>query len=501
MSTVTVAGANVPTPLMNFLLADNIEPGSEVGYATAKDIYIAHPLGKKLADTPVTLAMSQPRELAIPGAPEGVRERFIEQWKADGCDGHIANVGSLSRIYGVASIGILVEGWTPETPLDLTELAGKTVCFNVWDALNLAGSQVLNLDPNSMDFMKPVGVTAAGTRYHKSRAVVKIHEKPIYLSYTNSAFGFTGRSVYQRALYPLKSFVRTMITDEMVARKAGLLIAKMKPPGSIISNMMTSMFGLKRQLLKEGETDNVLGITPDESIETLNMQNVNDAMAVSRKNILDNIATAADMPAILLNQETFAEGFGEGTEDSKNVARYIGGVRDEFEHVFKWFDTIIMHRAWTPEFYATVQREYEDYADVPFETAFLQWKNAFTATWPNLIEEPDSEKVIVDDVKLKGIIATVQVFEPMLPDQENKAALLEWATDNLNENEAMFKTPLVLDTEAVASYEPPEPMMEEGAPQEPHAPKPFSSADADVSVRRLVDLMDRRRGRRANAAA
>ena len=486
MAFLTISGGNVGTPLMNVLLADQIEPGSEASYQLCKDIYTYHPLGKKLADTPITLAMSQTRIITIPGAPDPVKEQFEEQWRTDSVDNGIMNVGSLSRVYGVSAIGILLKGLESTTALDLNKIAGKEITFNVWDALNLAGSQVLDLNPNSMDFLKPTNVTAAGTPYHRSRAIVKIHEKPIYLSYTSSAYGFTGRSVYQRALYGLKSFIRTMIADEMVARKAGLLVAKMKPPGSIVDGLMTRLFNVKRQMLQEGQTDNVLGITPEESIETLNMQNVNTAMEVSRKNILDNIATACDMPAILLNQETFAEGFGEGTEDARNVARYIGGVRDEFEHIYKWFDEIIMHRAWTPEFIETMRAEDEHYAGKSDEEIFYSWKNAFRAIWPNLIEEPDSEKVKVDEVKLKSVIATIQVMEPLLPDQENKASLLMWAQDNLNSNETMFETPMNLDFQAVADYVPPEPVAV--GEDEPKPAHPFAAQDADGHVRRLVDL-------------
>jgi hypothetical protein len=481
MATTDINGAGVGTPLNKLLLADSIEPGAEVSYELCKIIYTHHPLGKKLADTPIILAQSQQREIAVPGAPERVKDQFVAQWKKDGCDGHISNVGSLSRVYGVAAIGLMIKDAKPTDPIDFEKLAEQEITFNVWDALNLAGSQVLNLDPNSFDFLKPVDVTVAGTPYHPSRAIVKMHENPIYLSYTTAAYGFTGRSVYQRALFPLKSFIDTMVTDAMVARKAGLIVAKMKPPGSIVDRLQQAMYGIKRVMIQWGRTDNVLGITPEESIETLDMQNVNNAMEVSRKNILDNIATAADMPAVILNQETFAEGFGEGVEDAKSVARYIGAVRDDLDPIYTWFNEIVMRRAWSQEFYKTIQRDDPDqYGDVPYNQAFYEWKNAFSAIWPSLIEEPESEKVKADDVKLKSVIATVQVVEPMLPDQHNKAVLLGWMQDNLNENKAMFRTPLDLDLDAIEEYEPPPPA--EGA-KGPGEPQPFAAADADTRVR------------------
>lgn len=485
MGTINITGTGVGTPLMNILMADAIEPGSEPSYQLCKDIYTYHVLGKRLADTPVALAQSQPREISIPTAPDRVREAFLEEWERLGADSHILNVGGLSRVYGVAAVAILIKGLGPDEPLDFATLANAEITFNVFDPLNMAGSLVLDLNPNSFDFLKPTGIRVNGQRYHRGRFVVKINEKPIYLDYSNAAFGFSGRSVYQRGLYALKSFIRTMITDEMVARKAGLLVAKMEPPGSIVDGLMTRMFGIKRQMLKEGETDNVLGITPTESIETLNMQNVNTAMEVSRRNIINNIAAAADMPAIIINSETYVAGFGEGTEDAKNVARYVEGIRTELADIYGWFDKIAMYRAWTPAFYKTIQATDEAFVEMPYNEAFQLWANSFKALWPSLIEEPDSEKVKVADAKLKAIIALVEVLLPAL-DPANKATVISWAADNFNTIEELFQSPLELDYEALAEYEPPVVAGEQGdGPQEPREPKPFAAQD---SVRRFRDL-------------
>jgi hypothetical protein len=127
-------------------------------------------------------------------------------------------------------------------------------------------------------------------------------------------------------------------------------------------------------------------------------------------------------------------------------------------------------------FLRTLKNE-PDYAGMTHEQAFIQWQNAFTATWPNLLTEPDSEKVKTDDVKLKAIIAVIEVLGPMI-DPENKATLVEWAQDNMNENKLMFQTPLALDIQALAEYEPPQPM------QEPSEPKPFAANDSAGKSRR-----------------
>ena len=56
---------------------------------------------------------------------------------------------------------------------------------------------------------------------------------------------------------------------------------------------------------------------------------------------------------------------------------------------------------------------------------------------------------------------------PMM-DPDNKARLIEWAIDSSGENKTLFPQPLVLDYEALAEYEPPQPAEEPGI----RAPKP-----------------------------
>jgi len=121
----------------------------------------------------------------------------------------------------------------------------------------------------------------------------------------------------------------------------------------------------------------------------------------------------------------------------------------------------VMHRAWTPEFFKGLQNQYpEEFLGKTYEECFYEWKDSFEATWPSLVEEPDSEKVKVDEIKLKGLTEILRTFLP-IADPENKARLVEWAIDNLNEMQDMFKSKLDIDLEALAEYEPPEQVMPE----------------------------------------
>ena len=468
MATIEINGSTLGNSLYSLLMANDIVPGDDASYEMCKMLYLWHPLGKKMVEKPLDIAMSQIRDISIPNSPETmIKDAFLREWEALGVDKHIFNVMRLSRIYGIASVIYGAEGVPTDKPINPKDLANLDLYFNILDPLNTAGSLVLNQNPNSPDFQKHSGVSVSGVPYHRSRSCTIMNEEPIYISFTTSSYGFVGRSVYQRALFPLKSFVQSMITDDMVTRKAGVIIAKTKPPGSIVDNMMQKMAGVKRNFIKESETGNVISISLDESIEAIDLKNTDTAMTVARKNILENIASAASMPAKMLNNETFAEGFGEGTEDAKSVAEFVNGIRTEMRPLYDFFDKIVQYRAWNQEFYKTVQAQFPEFQKVAYTKAFFDWTNGFKAVWPSLLEEPDSEKAKTEDVKLKAIIAMIEVLLPAL-DPENKAKMIEWAAINFNNQKLLFQQPLILDYAALAEYVPPM------AESEPNTPKPFS---------------------------
>ena len=474
-------GVALGTPLIQMLMADAIEPGSAPSYELCKTIYAYHPLGSKLTDAPITMAQSQPREISVPVLGEDMLvQEFNRVWDSIGQFGATAvihNVMKTSRIYGIAALAVGEIGRKPETPLDPARIGDADLYFNVLDPLNTAGSLVLDQDPNAPDFLKPGPIAVNGVPYHPSRVCVVLNEKPIYIEWTTSAFGFVGRSVYQRILYPLKTFIQTMATDQMVTQKAGLLIAKMESPGGIIDNLMQSMAFWKRSTLKSGVTGQVMQVGVTEDVQTLNMQNLDAAAKFARDNVLKNIATGANMPASMVNNETLAEGFGEGSEDAKAIAHYIDYVRMEMKLVYDFMDRFVMRKAWTPAFYEALRSRYDSasdspdgaqgnpYRDKPYDVAFAEWRRAFVPTWPNLLTEPESELAKVDDIRFKAAVAMAEISLPYL-DPINKAAVLGWLAEQANERPRLFAGHLDIDEEALAAYTPPAPA--EG-PREPLA--------------------------------
>ena len=449
---MNVTSAELGGALQSLLVCQEILPGSAASYQVCKAIYAYHPLGRKMVDSPIVMAQSQAREIAVADSPEDrVREAFLAEWTATNANEYISQTATVARIYGVASIIVGAKGLDPASELPLDKLWGMELFFNVLDPLNTAGSLVLGQDPNAPDFLKYTGIAVQGIAYHRSRSVVVMNERPIYIEYTSSAFGYVGRSVYQRALYPLKSFVSTMVADDMVARKVGLLIAKLKPVASAVNAAIQRLAGVKRQLLQEAETNNVLSITTEETVESLNLQNIDGAGAFARGNILKNIATAADMPAKLLDNETMVEGFGEGTEDARNIARYVDGVREWMGPLYAFFDDIVMRRAWNPEFFEALKSEFpETYGKVSYTEAFYEWKNSFRAKWPSLLKDPETDQKN-EETRQKAVTDLLGVLLPTL-DPVNTATTIQWAVETVASNTILFPKPLVLDYEALAQH-------------------------------------------------
>jgi len=445
--------SNPGSSLLSLLTADEIVPGAEPSYTLCKTILLYHPLGAKMAEAPIKMAQSQPRTITVQGAPKEVVEEFERVQAELKCETHILNLRRLSRVYGMASLVLGCTDQPTERPLDLKTLWELPIFFNVFDPLNMSGSVIMNQVPNTPEFNQATRVVAAGKNYHRSRFRVVMNEEPIYIAFTSSAFGFTGRSVYQRALFPLKSFVKTMVANDVIASKIALIIAKMKSPGGVISKVMQAIAALKRKILKAATTGEVATIDTTEDIETLDMQNVDGAGTFARDNILKDCATAADMPAKLLQNETMIGGMAEGTEDAKNISKYIDGVRLDMKPDYDWCDNIVRYRAWmAPSFFTRIKELYpEQYASVSHEAAFVEWCRAFAATWPSMLVEPESEAVQVEEVKLEACINILEVLLDRL-DANNQGLLIEAAIDNIGENKRLFPYAFDLDPDTLKEH-------------------------------------------------
>lgn len=492
MAELNLNGVQFGQNLLEVMTLGEIRPGDQTSYQACKTLFESHPLGGKLADTPLNIAQSQKRKISVPKGPEDrLVEAFEREWKAIEADRYIFNLCRLARVYGLASLALVDEGSPPAEPLKFEGLAEASIGFTVADPLNTSGSLLLSQDPNSILFQKVRSISIAGVPYHRSRTVVLQNEDPIYLTFQSSTFAYSGRSVYQRALVPLISFLHCLQTDDLIALKAGVLIEKQQQNSSAVDQLMMGAAQQKREFVKQARVGNVITIGIEEAIESLNLQNLDGAYGMARKNIIENIASASGTPAKLLLNETFAAGFGEGAEDTKHIAQYVDRIRTWMEPAYAYFDKIVRHRAWNEPFYKALQVDFPEYKGVDFNEFFYDASNSFEAQWPSLIEEPPSEKIKVDDVKLKAVIAWVEVMSPMM-DPMNKATLVQWACDTLNSMPDLFTSPLDIDLEAMADFAQEQADKQQAMQEQSPAP-PFSARDALMDAVARLPVRDRAR--------
>ena len=454
---------------------DDVQVGSTLSYQLCKELYLKHPLGAKLVDLPIDKGLMTKREIFIQDAPVEIIEQFEKTWKEKKVNRAIEMAVRNSRIYGTGAIAIVFKDpdIKPAANMSWELCQSKQYAFNALDPLNTSGTGVLTQNPNDYDFQEIRGVMVSGVGYHHSRTFQVVNECPVYLSWTVSAFGFTGRSVYTRAIYPLKSFISTMIADDMVAQKVGVMVQKTKKSGSVVDGLMQKIGQIKRSFLKIASTGNVLELGLDDSIETLNMSNVDSALNAVRKNILENIASSDKMPALLMLSETFATGFGEGSEDAKQISAYLDNFREKHAPLYDWIDNVIRKTAWTPEFYATIQNQYPaEYGNKPYAVAIKEWCDGFSYEWESLIKEPESEAVNVESVKFRAVTDLMGIVFDKL-DPSNQSAFLRFCESNLNESKKLFPNKLELDFDAYEQHQAEQQQQQQQAAMGQQEPQPF----------------------------
>lgn len=437
---------NGSNALWDTLMGDTILPGFAPSYELCKLLYTDHPLGAKIARLPIDMAMSEQRHIRVDSAPDDEPAReFAKHWDALGCDQIIQQVASWARVYGMAVLGfgaIDPHTGTPiasDAPIDPHALPDLELYFNVWDPLNTAGSLVLNQDPNQPSYLKtPPSVTINGQNYRQGRFVVLMNEDPVYLDYESSAYGYSGRSCFKRCVYPLRSYLQGQVANSLVAQKSGLVVAKVHQPGSVASRAMKLFTEDKADMLRMSHNGEVLTIGQNDTIESLNLLNVDQSLHGSRQNIIEDIAAAAGMPSQLLNSQTLAQGFGEGTEDAKMIAQYIRGRRQWMAPLYQFCDQIVMRRAWNSGFISAMRDNHPDrYGTLSDEAIFRDWKNSFSARWPS--EQAETEAFDVATKRFSLILDTLRTTAPLLDDTPAaKRSLLSLLEHSINSTPELF---------------------------------------------------------------
>ncbi|ENB3514835.1 hypothetical protein ABHL62_005045, partial [Escherichia coli] len=97
MAEIEITGG-LGSALMRILKAEEIQPGTDIGYELCKLLWQFHPLGGKLVEKPILMAMCKPRQYNVETDPdERVVRRFQEVWERMKVNEKIKNLFFLSR--------------------------------------------------------------------------------------------------------------------------------------------------------------------------------------------------------------------------------------------------------------------------------------------------------------------------------------------------------------------------------------------------------------------
>lgn len=245
----------------------------------------------------------------------------------------------------------------------------------------------------------------------------------------------------------LAAFLVSMEVDALVLKKSGVLVAKTKPVGAAANRMSMWWQRKKASDVKRSLNGNVLAIETDEDISTLNMANTADAMTTARNNVISNIATALDAPAVILQNDVLTNGFGEGKEDSKVIAQFVERYRNEIEHIFEFMIPRIQELAWTEEWYASFVMANPAYASISFQSATNYWRNNFEYVWPNYLTEPDSEKRKGEKDTFDSYMALFEKLQAGMKNPEKRRALAQAMVDLTQSDDLQTLLPVPIPIE------------------------------------------------------
>ncbi|MBI0083573.1 MULTISPECIES: anti-CBASS protein Acb1 family protein [Commensalibacter] len=426
-----------------------------LSYGLCKSIYMYHPLGKRIIDLPIDLSIGQERIISVKHETKSdeLIEQFIKVWNGYGFKNIIRRLATMSRLCGISALFLKVDGYNDHEPLPVnTNWADLKITPIVYDAMNIAGSASNNQDLMSENFLKVEDVLRSGMALAKDRSFILSNGDPLYNEFSTSAFGFTGRSVYQNCIHLLKAWLYVNNADAMVAKKCGLIIAKENDVGTA-TELTSRSLGIKRELLRAGSTNDVLSVGASTTIESLNLQNIDGSLDMARNHILEDIANASDIPTIILGQQRFTQGFGEGSEDTKHVGRFIESIREWERGAYQFIDNFVMRMAWNFDYLKALNKENGDIfkskndEEITIEQywqVFYSLKQSFSYSFPSFLTESESQIAEGDQKKLEMI---VDVYDRVFPkvEADMQATLTNWLIDSVNNLRSLNKIKLNVD--------------------------------------------------------
>ena len=396
-----------------FKLLEKIEADGRLSWQECADLYRLFPLGRRLAEKIVDKALTGERTLYFgERAPEELKKRFLEVSRKCGQDEAVRQTLIFSRIYGTAVLYAVSEESPLDSTLNVLTARNEGLLFKAGDPL--AVQVQFNQDPRSFRYLSPESAKIRGVKIDKTRCYVCFNGTPMYLQYSNSGFNYGGRSVYENQIPVIRVWAQTLRSMGRMGNRASGIFAFFRNLRKGGANVAAASHSL--ELVKSVDATGGVALGSEDKIEFPTTSGIGDLDTLMSR-IEREIVTASDTPLSILLDERLANGFGNGSEDYKQLVQDLKSYRERYiRPLYTFSDIIVAAKAFTPEFLSEVIRDnpdiYQGYTVSHVYNDILEALSFdFGELYPQSGKEIAEEESIVLDVANKAVTAGVSAAD------------------------------------------------------------------------------------------
>lgn len=377
----------------------------DLTYMECRDIYRYWALGKRMATALPNFAMSAGREIKcgfdIPEANKAL-ENASQDLDIEGVT-YMASV--YARIYGISFI-YASSNVDSKKAIDYGYIqSGKPFSFNILDPLSAGGQIIVDTNPLSPTFNKPIDLRIQGKAVHNQRLCICTNDIPLYLKFTPSNFSFSGPSIYQNMTLLIRSWNRAIISIQRLATKASALILKAKDSGSVTNAIANNAMQKNLEFIRRIENDGIASIKVGEELEFFNLTGVKEIDTIIQK--IQNALMMAlnDTPSGILLDNYLSTGLSDGDNDMKNIIIAVEKFRkDVLTPIYKFLDKYIQYKAYTPELLDYIRNNYEYFDDMTNDEILSELMQSFRFTFNDIYPQTENEQADTNSKRLDNII-------------------------------------------------------------------------------------------------
>ena len=320
-------------------------------YQQAKNYYTHHPYGRKIVDFLVDMANLE-RNITFGKFPDamGLFDDLVNH-----TDQHEAIVEAckLALIYGESTLYILIESQN-ETLSNISEpllyheiKPSDKVRFSAVSPIQ--ASSPTEQDPLNINFLKKTEITINNKYVHPSRAIVLRNGIPLFLAFTDSAFQFSGRSIYQNSKNTLDTLLLLDIAKQRITSQTGLMIRTCTSQGSAGEEVLgddtnQNIIVAKATMTNISTTNNTLAIPEGDKVEYLASNDAAQAVLTLRDALLKELAASTGIPYQEFTGESYSSSLSEGSSEFKVLNQKLGNIQNTLlKKAYSFTDNILLN--------------------------------------------------------------------------------------------------------------------------------------------------------------